>query len=144
MKAKARGQAPVQGPRAAGRDLAFRLLYQMDISGDGADKAKEDGKTWGGSGQSLEFARSLVEAVEKERGPIDQKIGEKLRGFTFDRLASVDRNLLRVALAENVMEDPPPPQVSVSEAVRLAEKYGDEKSPAFVNGILSEILGLKG
>lgn len=85
------------------------------------------------------YGRKLVQGVEEHREEIDRRIEERAEGWPLERLHSVDRNLLRLAIYELLYEEDVPPEVVIDEAVELAKKYGTERSPAFINGILDRI-----
>lgn len=133
---------PKPGGRTAGRDLAFRLLCQRDSAADDIEKLNKDARQWGGTGQALKYALLVVEAADREIDKIDERLSKHLKSFRLSRIGLVDRNILRTALAETGLEKGAPYEVAVAEAVKLAEKYGDSKTPAFVNGVLSTLFGL--
>ena len=85
------------------------------------------------------YGRELFRGVEEHRAEIDALIAERAEGWPLERLHSVDRNLLRLAIYELLYEEDVPPEVAIDEAVELAKKYGTERSPAFINGILDRI-----
>jgi len=80
-----------------------------------------------------------VLGIEKNRNFIDEKIKEYTRNWSFDRLNSTDKNILRIAIFEMFFRPDIPEVVSINEAVELAKLYGTDDSPAFVNGLLDSI-----
>lgn len=111
------------------RDAVF-ATYQHDVTGrplavltDGAP----------------DFTRELVEGVERNRAEIDGLIAERSRGWQLDRIAPLERNVLRVALYEMLHRDDVPDEVAIDEAVGLARKYCGTEAPGFVNGILGSV-----
>lgn len=86
------------------------------------------------------YVRRLVETIHRDRAGIDAAVGEALTNWRLERLSAVDRNVLRLAAAEMIHFDDVPPRVSIQEAVLLAEKYGTDQSPRFVNGVLDALM----
>ena len=116
------------------------------ISGEKAGKA-----TWGQkvelpppSTQELAtrlFADKLIRGVLEHRPDLDKKIQEHAQNWNLNRMAVVDRNILRLAIYEMLYRDDIPPIVSINEAVDVAKKYSTQDSGKFVNGILDKIKG---
>ncbi len=71
---------------------------------------------------------------------IDNKISDNLKGWSMDRISKVNLSILRLALCEILYIEDIPYQVSINEAVELAKKYGDDDSPAFINGVLASAI----
>ena len=90
---------------------------------------------------SREYMRELVTSVSDHRSEIDGQLDQSLTNWRLERLSVIDRNILRLAAAEMLygnVEDVPP-AVSIQEAIMLAEKYGTQESPRFVNGVLDAL-----
>jgi transcription antitermination protein NusB len=85
------------------------------------------------------FATQLVEAADRHQREADRRIGEASEGWPLDRMAVVDRLVMRLAVAELLDEAGPPVAVVIDEAVELAKTYSTDESGRFVNGILSSI-----
>lgn len=86
------------------------------------------------------FEESVYRGVIDKRDQIDELIGKYAKGWRVDRLAILDKNILRIGIFEMLYLDPPtPPEVMINEAVELAKTYGTEKSPKFINGILDRL-----
>jgi N utilization substance protein B len=85
--------------------------------------------------------RSLVNLVSDHRADIDRQLDDSLTNWRLERLSVIDRNILRLAAAEILygQVDDVPPAVSIQEAIVLAEKYGTQESPRFVNGVLDAL-----
>jgi N utilization substance protein B len=83
--------------------------------------------------------REVIGGLEEKLPEIDRIIAQRAEGWRLERLHSVDRNILRLAVYELCYREDIPPQVAINEAVELAKKYGGEHSPAFINGILDRI-----
>ena len=89
---------------------------------------------------TIDFARELVLGAATHRGHIDEVIESYARGWTLERMANVDRNILRLAMFELLYLPDIPPSVTVNEAVELAKKYSTAESGRFVNGILGNVV----
>ena len=89
--------------------------------------------------ESRDYIRSLVESVANNREAIDRELEHSLTNWRLERLSVIDRNILRLAAAELMYEDDVPPAVAIQEAITLAEKYGTNESPRFVNGVLDAL-----
>ncbi len=86
------------------------------------------------------YLRRLVETLDSSLPEIDAELQRCLTNWRLERVSAVDRNVLRIAAAEMLRLDDVPPRVSIQEALALAEKYGTERSPAFVNGVLDALM----
>jgi N utilization substance protein B len=89
---------------------------------------------------SEDFLRSLFNGVIKKREEIDKMISEFAPSWPMGQMATVDRNLLRMAIYEMVMSDETPPKVAINEAVELAKVFGSDSSSKFVNGVLGSVM----
>jgi N utilization substance protein B len=87
---------------------------------------------------SILFLRELVDGVYGSIDIVDGKIGEWAKNWRLERMSVVDRNILRIAVWE-IIEGTTPPAVAIDEAVELARRFGGDRSPAFVNGILDSV-----
>jgi transcription antitermination protein NusB len=86
------------------------------------------------------YLRRLLTTIDAHRALLDQELQRCLTNWRLERLSAVDRNVLRIAAAEMIRFDDIPPRVSIQEALRLAEKYGTDRSPGFVNGVLDALM----
>lgn len=89
--------------------------------------------------ESRDYIRTLVELVAKHRDNIDRELEHSLTNWRLERLSMIDRNILRLAAAEMLYEEEVPAAVAIQEAIMLAEKYGTNESPRFVNGVLDAL-----
>lgn len=129
------------GKRRSSRQLALRTLFQVDVGRIAADEAMALYLSAGdGAADTQVFARELVGKVVENQPRIDALIGKYARGWTLERMANVDRNILRLAICELLYFSDIPPSVSVDEAVELAKKYSTGESGRFVNGILGSLV----
>jgi transcription antitermination protein NusB len=86
------------------------------------------------------YLRRIVHALHEELPGIDAEIQACLTNWRLARVAAVDRNVLRIAAVELLRFPDVPPLVSIQEALRLADKYGTDRSPGFVNGVLDALM----
>ncbi|HEY6837339.1 MAG TPA: transcription antitermination factor NusB [Geobacteraceae bacterium] len=128
------------GLRREGRELALQALYAVDINPLSSRQALalfwETTRT---SAAVRHFAEELVEGVLEHRQAIDAKVTEKSKNWALARMAKVDVNILRLAVFELLFRADIPKVVTINEAIEVAKKFGNEDSPAFVNGILDEV-----
>ena len=119
------------------RRLATQILFQADVTGTDGRSALAG---WLASEREVPpFARALVEGVTDHLGEIDRTIAAHSEGWTVERMASVDRTVLRVAAYELAFGGEVPVGVAIDEAVRAAKDLSTEDSGRFVNGVLGEI-----
>ena len=127
------------GSRRRSRECALQMLFQRDLA---ASSVSEICKTfWEGKHESEEiknFAESLVKETVKQIERIDQMIRHQAQHWRLDRMAVVDRNILRLAVYE-LLEGVTPPPVVINEAIEIARKFSTADSTQFVNGILDGI-----
>ncbi|MBP7792433.1 MAG: transcription antitermination factor NusB [Candidatus Goldbacteria bacterium] len=140
------------GIRRAGRIIALQCLYQIDIAKKSHEEIKEfidnysllniiqEDKKESFLIKSKEFAEELVKIVMENIDVIDKIIPNYLKNWKFDRLLSIDRNILRLGLAELLYRDDIPYKVTINESIELAKRFGDDKSSSFVNGVLDHIV----
>ncbi|MBT8477365.1 MAG: transcription antitermination factor NusB, partial [Gemmatimonadetes bacterium] len=81
----------------------------------------------------------LLRAVEENLAECDARIEANMPNWRLDRLSAIDRNILRIATVEMLSVPDVPQRVSIHEAIRLAERYGSDDSPGFVNGVLDAV-----
>jgi len=123
--------------RRQDRRLAIEILFQADVTGTDGRSALQG---WIGSGREVPpFTRALVEGVDEDLDEIDATIAAHSEGWTVDRMASVDRTVLRVAAYELAFGGEVPVGVAIDEAVRAAKDLSTEDSGRFVNGVLGKI-----
>jgi transcription antitermination protein NusB len=115
------------------RRAAVFICYQRDVTGSQLTELI-DGNT------PTEFTRELVEGVEEMREELDEQISEQAVDWRMERIAPLERAILRVALFEIVHRPDVPDEVAIDEAVETAKLYCGAQAPGFVNGILGGIL----
>lgn len=129
-------QAREGGRRAARRQAVF-LLYQHDVTGLPLEDLERNTER---DGTPIDpFARAISEGVAVDTASLDALITGAAEGWTADRLAPLERNILRVAVHEILDWPDIPAAVSINEAVDLAKRYCQAEAPALVNGILGRI-----
>ncbi|MDQ3814099.1 MAG: transcription antitermination factor NusB [Armatimonadota bacterium] len=125
------------GKRRSGRELAFRLLFQCDVGEVPLDEVLEAAReTSEATPEVWEFAVELARGAWQAHSELDAIIVRYATGWSLDRMANADRNLLRLALYEILYRDDIPQSVSINEAVELAKRYSTADSAKFINGIL--------
>lgn len=129
--------------RRQSRRLALQVLYAADLSRRGSPAAIEEvfddvAGNFDLQPGALAFAKELVCGVDSHRAEVDAVIAEHARNWRLERMAAVDRNVLRLAVYELRFTDTPP-QVAINEAVELARDFGGDRSPAFANGVLDAV-----
>jgi len=131
--------------RTRSREFALQILYQADIRHE--DIKSILGDFWKSQSQVseeletsiMEFAESLAQGTQENIKHIDTTISSYAQNWQLERMAVIDRNIMRMSCYELLFLDDVPPKVSINEAVDLAKKYGDLESGKFVNGILDKI-----
>ncbi|KKK33239.1 antitermination protein NusB [Mesobacillus campisalis] len=123
--------------RRTAREKALQALFQIDISeaeiNDAIEHVLEDEK-------KDAYLTQLVEGTVGHKDEIDSAIKKQLENWTIDRLAHVDRSLLRLAVYELMYcNEQVPPNVVMDEAIEIAKIYGDDQSSKFINGVLSKV-----
>ena len=125
--------------RTKAREFAMQMLFQWDMSQQ--DPAKLETKFWKSAkaaDSTRAFANRLFEGTALEVAALDEIIGKHCENWRFERLAAIDRAILRLAIHEMSSSDTPP-KVVLNEAVDLAKKFSSEESGAFVNGVLDSV-----
>jgi N utilization substance protein B len=126
------------------RETALQVLFQLDMAGDKPDNIVTVVRQWAEEFAvpdiSIPFAQELVEGTLSHMEDIDAKLGKLSEGWTLDRMANVDRNLLRLACYEILYRKDIPGRVTINEALEIAKRYANEESGKFINGILDRVV----
>lgn len=126
--------------RSKAREIALHLLYQIELTKCQLRPAFDDYvAVFSPPAEALEFARQLLESGIAHQTELDTIIMRHVKNWELDRMAVIDRNILRLACAELWYGNNIPPKVTINEAIELAKKYGEIDSPRFVNGVLDSI-----
>ena len=127
--------------RTKAREYALQILYAVDITKDDPQSCIE--RFWEGndevSSEVKKFAASLVLGVSDKKSEIDKMITKYTTNWQLNRIAVIDRNVLRFAAFELLFLKDIPPKVSINEAIDIAKKFGGPDSGKFVNGVLDKI-----
>jgi len=127
--------------RTISREIALKVLYACDISKDSLKDTIE--KFWLVNNKFdeniIDFSNSIVFGINEYFEQINNIISESSANWTITRMATIDRNILRIACFELLYHLDTPEKVIMNEAINLAKKYGDENSSKFVNGMLDKI-----
>jgi len=131
------------GARRKARTLALQALYEVDCVGHEleatlahllASERLSEGNT--------AFVHELVTGVIQNREQIDRNIRNFAPAWPVEQIPVVDRNILRLAIFEILLDNKVPVKVAINEAVELAKTYGSDNSPKFVNGVLGSVSSL--
>jgi len=124
--------------RTRARELALQALYQLDLRGEEVeiDQFLQDNDE---EAAVREFALALVRGCWEHRDQLDEHIRSVALNWHLSRMATIDRNILRLATYELLHRPDIPAKVSINEAIDLAKKFSTAESGAFVNGILDKI-----
>jgi N utilization substance protein B len=126
--------------RSRAREAALQVLYEDDLN-PRHDPNQSDAflRARLRDPELLEFARSLVAGVRRNRGELDQLLANTADNWSLERMAATDRNVLRLGAFE-ILHAETPDRVAINEAVELAKRFGARQSAQFVNGILDRLL----
>ena len=129
------------GKRRQARENVLKILYQVEILGDDLDSVLD--RYWDASptfdDTIKKFANELVKGIAEKKDELDEVIKNKLKNWNFERVAIIDRNILRMGVYEIMFREDIPDSVSINEAIEIAKKYGDQESSRFINGILDKV-----
>ena len=128
------------GMQRRARELTIQALYEVDSTNHkiddvlnrllGEEKLPEE---------NADFARRLADGIMKNKGKIDQNIENFAPAWPIKQMPSIDRNILRLAIFEILIDNEVPVKVAINEAVELAKTFGADNSSKFVNGVLGSV-----
>ena len=127
------------------RSIAMQTLFEWDFNGQDCAQVplyrERNCKEFAAGAVSCDFVERLTQSVIDNQESIDALITQCAPEWPLDQVALVDRNVLRIGIAELVYGDyaEVPPKVAINEAIELAKNFGSESSPRFVNGVLGTI-----
>jgi transcription antitermination protein NusB len=130
-----------QGPRRKGRELAMQMLFQQDVGRQNAEQVRA---TFWKSGDKVEdavrgFAEDLFRVANEHQEKIDGLISSHSQNWRLERMPAVDRNLLRMAVAEMIGFRSTPFPIVINEALEIARRYSAAESINFLNGVLDSV-----
>jgi len=128
------------GRRRKARIIALKALYEMDTVAHQPEDILARLLEEATAPPDVEaFARELVTSVLAHQEEIDEVIRQKAPAWPLEQVAVVDRNILRLAIFEILLDNRVPVRAAINEAVELAKAFGGESSPKFVNGVLGAV-----
>ncbi len=126
--------------RRRARVLALQTLYEVDTAGHPPEEILSRLLAQGPAREEVAaFAKELVKGVLENRERIDEVIARAAPAYPVGQLAVVDRNILRLAIEEILMNNETPVRAAINEAIELAKKFGGDSSARFVNGVLGSV-----
>lgn len=122
------------------RARALQVLYALEVTGEGGlpEAITRLAALTGPDPGVYQRAEALAQSVLAERAELDRCAGDAADNWRLDRIAAVERNILRIGVHE-LLRGEVPPKVAIDEAVQLAHWFGGTKAPAFVNGVLDRV-----
>jgi N utilization substance protein B len=131
-------------PRSRSRGWTLQILYAWEQGPEGRTLVQAAERTLATrrvSPRYVPYLDRLIGWIDAHRDEIDTRIRRHLDNWRLERLTTIDRNILRIAVAELLYGDDVPVAVAIHEALQLARKYGSGESPRFVNGVLDAVAG---
>ncbi|WP_413575348.1 transcription antitermination factor NusB [Bdellovibrio sp. HCB290] len=131
MKLTARRQA---------RELALQILFQTEFTPTISVRTFMDVFEESYDSETISYADMLIKGVQENKAAVDAKIQASSAHWKVERMATIDRNILRIAVWEmKFSADPIKENIAINEAVEIAKKYGTSDSSSFVNGLLDQV-----
>jgi len=127
--------------RREAREVVLKTLYRVEATGNTAEEAYNDVcMNWSRSPFDEVYAQRLLKGITTNVEGIDAILKDIVKNWDIERIAIIDRNILRIAICEVVYFDDIPPKVSMDEAIEIAKIYSTSDSGKFVNGILDKVV----
>lgn len=126
--------------RSRSRGWAVQTMYAWETRGAEEELLVPIMESLPISPRNRFYASVLVRVVARNLTTIDATITRHLQNWSFERLSVIDRNILRIGVAELLFLDDVPGAITIQEMIRLAERFGTSDSPRFVNGVLDTVL----
>lgn len=128
------------GARTTGREAALQMIFALEANGNSAERViNQFWRETPGDPEGREYAERMVRGVAADLDKLDGTIRKASTNWRIERMARVDRNVLRLGTWELAQIDDVPRAVILDEAVELAKRFGSEDSGSFVNGVLDRI-----
>ena len=132
--------------RKIAREVAFKIIFETTFQEDEKISKLMDEllanaeEKYEVNSEDDKYIQEITEGVKEKESELDELIKKHLKGWTMERLNKVDVAILRLAIYEILYREDIPYKVSVNEAVELAKIFSEDASPAFINGVLAEII----
>ena len=129
--------------RRKSREIAMKLLFQMSINKENYEDVIENFKENTDvdlNELDMSYITKVLAGIHENGKEIDKNIEKHLVKWKLDRLSKMNLAILRISTYEILFEEDIPDRVSVNEGIELAKKYGEDSSPAFINGILAKMI----
>ena len=128
------------GKRRAARELALKFLYQTEFNSNSPDSELNSFCDRANVSEEVQnFTQALIKNILFHKKEVDELLEKISANWSPDRMAVIDKNILRLGICELLFDPTAPPKVVINEAVEIAKKFGTEESPEFINGILDKV-----
>ena len=128
------------GKRRAARELALKFLYQTEFNSNSPDSELNSFCERANVSEEIQdFTQTLIKNIFIHKKEVDGLLKKISANWVPDRMAMIDKNILRLGICELLFDATTPPKVVINEAVEIAKKFGTEESPDFINGILDKV-----
>jgi transcription antitermination factor NusB len=129
------------GKRRTARELALKFLYQTEFNSESPDLELHTFCERANTSEEVHnFTQALIKKLLLHEKEVDELLKKVSAHWAPDRMALIDKNIIRLGICELLFDSTTPPKVVINEAVEIAKKFGTEESPDFINGILDKIL----
>ena len=128
------------GKRRTARELALKFLYQTEFNSNSPDSELNAFCDRANVSEEVQnFTQALIKNILFHKKEVDELLEKISANWAPDRMAVIDKNILRLGICELLFDPTTPPKVVINEAVEIAKKFGTEESPDFINGILDKV-----
>ena len=128
------------GKRRTARELALKFLYQTEFNSNSPDSELNSFCDRANVSEEVQnFTQALIKNILFHKKEVDELLEKISANWAPDRMAVIDKNILRLGICELLFDPTTPPKVVINEAVEIAKKLGTEESPDFINGILDKV-----
>ena len=128
------------GKRRTARELALKFLYQTEFNSNSPDSELNSFCDRSNVSEEVQnFTQALIKNILFHKKEVDELLQKISANWAPDRMAVIDKNILRLGICELLFDPTTPPKVVINEAVEIAKKFGTEESPDFINGILDKV-----
>ena len=128
------------GKRRTARELALKFLYQTEFNSNSPDSELNSFCDRANVSEEVQnFTQTLIKNILFHKKEVDELLQKISANWAPDRMAVIDKNILRLGICELLFDPTTPPKVVINEAVEIAKKFGTEESPDFINGILDKV-----